>query len=46
MVIWLKMVRLEGESLNSLFDTLQEWEIHLAQHDLSNLRCDDDTFAP
>lgn len=41
-----EMVRLERESLNSLFDTLQEWEIHLAQHDLSGLRCDDDTFAP
>ncbi|MFD2741692.1 zinc ribbon domain-containing protein, partial [Sulfitobacter aestuarii] len=41
-----EMVRLEGESLNSLFDTLQEWESHLAQHDLSDLRCDDDQFAP
>ena len=46
MVIWLKMVRLEGESLNSLIDTLQEWENHLARLDSKSLRCEDDTFAP
>lgn len=40
------MVRLEGESLNSLFDTLQEWEIHLARLDSESLRCENDTFAP
>lgn len=40
------MVRLERESLNSLFDTLQEWEARLAQTDLNDQRCEDDTFAP
>ncbi|MEM8579696.1 MAG: hypothetical protein AAGF50_00675 [Pseudomonadota bacterium] len=40
------VARLEGESLNSLFDELQEWEAHLAQHDLSDLRCDDEDLAP
>ncbi len=40
------MVRLEGEELNSLFETLEEWEHHLAQLDFDSLRCDDDEFAP
>lgn len=40
------MVRLEGTELNSLFEVLEEWEAHLAQYDLSDLRCDDDEFAP
>lgn len=40
------MVHLEGESLNSLFETLEQWERHLAQLDFKNLRCDDDEFAP
>lgn len=38
------MVQLEGESLNSLFDTLLIWEKHLAQHDLSDLGCGDEHF--
>lgn len=41
-----EMVRLEGESLNSLIDTLQEWENHLARLDSKSLRCDHDKFAP
>ena len=40
------MVHLERESLNSLFEVLEEWERHLAQHDLSDLRCDDEDPAP
>lgn len=36
------MVQLERDSLNSLFDTLLEWETHLAQHDPSDLRCGDE----
>lgn len=36
------MVQLERDSLNSLFDTLLEWEAHLAQHDLDDLRCGDE----
>lgn len=36
------MVQLQRDSLNSLFDVLLEWETHLAQHDLSDLRCDDE----
>lgn len=36
------MLQLEGDSLNSLFDTLLEWGTHLAQHDPSDLRCDDE----
>ena len=41
------MVLLEGESLNSLFDALEEWEYHLASIDAERLRCDDDPdFTP
>jgi len=36
------MVQLQRDSLNSLFDVLLEWETHLAQHDPSDLRCDDE----
>lgn len=39
-------VLLERDSLNSLFDTLQEWESHLAQLDHVGLRCGDDQFKP
>lgn len=39
------MVQLERESLNSLFETLLLWEDHLAQHDLSDLGCDDEHFG-
>jgi Fic family protein len=34
------------ESLNSLFDALEEWERHLAHLDVERLRCDHDDFAP
>lgn len=40
------MVRLERIGWNSLFDTLLEWEGHLAQFDLDDPRCDDDELAP
>jgi len=40
------MVLTERDSLNSLFDTLQEWERHLAQLDHDGLRCGDDQFKP
>lgn len=40
------MVLLERESLNSLFDTLEEWERHLARHDLDDLRCEDEHLRP
>ncbi|MET4129346.1 hypothetical protein [Roseovarius sp. MBR-6] len=36
------MVLLERESLNSLFETLQEWERHLAHLDLDGLERDHD----
>ena len=32
-----RMVLLERESLNSLFETLEEWERHLAHLDLDGL---------
>lgn len=32
-----KMVRLDRESSNSLFETLEQWESHLAQLDLTGL---------
>lgn len=40
------VVRLEGESSNSFLETLEEWQSHLAHHDLNDLGCDDDDFAP
>ena len=40
------MVHLERENLNSLFEVLEEWEAHLADYDLNDLRCDDDEPAP
>ena len=41
-----RMARLGGESSNSFFEALEEWQSHLAHHDLNDLRCDDDEFAP
>ena len=41
-----RMVRLERESLNSLFETLEDWERHLAQLGPEGLRCADDQPAP
>lgn len=41
LIIW-KVVDLSGEELNLLFQTLEEWETHLAQYDLSDLRCGDE----
>ncbi len=43
---WGRMVRLEGEELNSLFEALEEWEYHLARLDSKRLRCENDEFAP
>lgn len=40
------MAHLEGESSNTLFEVLSEWERHLAQLDHKGLRCDDDQFKP
>jgi len=40
------MVLLEGNDLNSLFDTLQEWEHYLAQLDHDGLRCDHARIKP
>lgn len=37
---------LEPEELNALFDSLQEWERHLAQLDSKSLRCVDEHFKP
>ncbi len=39
------MVDLTGEELNLLFEVFEEWEQHLAQHDLNDLRCDDEQFG-
>lgn len=41
-----RVVRVEGESLNTLFETLEEWERHLALLDFDGLRCDDEHFTP
>lgn len=38
--------RLDGETSNTLFETLEEWERHLAQLDSLSLRCDDEYFRP
>ena len=40
------MVQLQGDSLNSLFNSLEEWERHLAQLDSKSLRCVDEHFRP
>ncbi len=40
------MVDLTGEESNLLFDILKDWESQLAQHDLDDLWCDNDNFAP
>jgi len=40
------MVLLAGDSLNDLFDTLQEWERHLAQVGFDGLRCDHERLKP
>jgi len=40
------MVDLTVEESNRLVETLQDWNDHLAQYDLNDLRCDDDEFAP
>ena len=37
-----KLVRLEGEGSNSLFEALEEWERHLTQVDFDSLRCSDE----
>lgn len=38
-----EMARLEGESSNTFFEVLEEWEQHLTQLDLDGLGvCDDD----
>ena len=41
-----KMVQLERETLNSLFDELEAWERHLARLDSKSLECDHDHFTP
>ncbi len=38
------MVDLRGEELNRFFQVLEEWESHLAQHDLNDLRCGDEKY--
>lgn len=40
------MAHLEGESSNTLFEVLDEWERHLAQLDPEGLRCKHDKFTP
>jgi len=40
------LAHLEGESSNTLFEVLDEWERHLAQLDPKGLRCDHDKPAP
>ena len=54
----IKVVRPKGKGLNSqfnslsdeelsvLFETLEEWEYHLARIDSKSLRCDDEHFRP
>ena len=39
------MVPLERESLNSLIEALQEWEMLLALTDLKDQECEDDQLA-
>ncbi len=40
------MVDLTVVESNRLFEALQDWESQLAQHDLSDLWCDNDNIAP
>ncbi len=40
------MAHLEGESLNSLFEVLEEWENHFAHLDFEGLERDDDQPSP
>ena len=40
------LARLEGESSNSLFKAMEEWESHLASIGFKAPRCDDDEIAP
>jgi len=40
------MVHLSGETSNTLFEALEEWERHLAQLDREGPRCDDEHFRP
>lgn len=37
---------LSAEELKNLFDSLEEWERHLAQLDSKSLRCVDEHFKP
>lgn len=37
---------ISDEDLLILFDTLEEWEYHLAKLDPRGLRCDDEHFRP
>jgi len=37
---------LSDEELSVLFETLEEWEYHLARIDSPSLRCDDEHFRP
>jgi hypothetical protein len=41
-----EMAHLDEISSNTLFDTLQEWEDHLASIGFESPTCDDDKFAP
>ncbi len=41
-----EMVQLESICLNSLFDTLQEWETHLVHSDLNDQENEYDKFSP
>ena len=41
-----KVARLGGESSNTLFEALDEWERHLAQLDPKGLRCGHDDPTP
>lgn len=41
-LIFYQMVDLSREDLNLLFQVLEDWETHLAQYDLDDLRCGDE----
>jgi len=38
----MEMVDPRGEELNRFFQTLEDWESHLAQHDLNGLECENE----
>lgn len=43
---WKKVAHLDGESLNTFFEVLEDWERHLAHLDFEGLERDDEPSGP